>query len=196
MIGGFITAAVLYLLLSMKTGVCLRWESGSAVLKVRIGAFRFSLSSNEKKTPKNEAVSAPGGGDKNRAPVKKWVRALLDNWRDVLALVSKILRTPKLDLLRIYVTVGGDDPEVCAMRYGQICAGFSAGLPLVQRLFSVGKQDIDVSCNFDRTGTDILGEIEATVRVYEILALLVSGLALLLKLYRHTKTSEKAVQNQ
>lgn len=197
MIGWIFTAAALYLLLSMKAGVRLLWKSGTATLKIRIGMFRFSVSTREKRSDKRSGATASKAEiSKKKRSVKKWVSALLSNWREVLRLVARILRTPKLDLLRLHMTVGGSDAEICAMNYGRICGALSAGLPLVQRIFIVKKQDIDVSCDFSRQETDILAEVEATVHVYEVVALLFSGLALLIKLYRHTKSTEKAVYSQ
>lgn len=202
MIGWVITAAVLSLLLFMKVGVWLHWESGTAVLKLRIGLLRFNLSTDNKKpakikqsTDKKDVAKAekPAG----KAPMlKKWLRALVYHWREVLHFVARILRSPKLELLRLHVAVGGMDPEICAMRYGKICAGLSAAMPVVQSLFAIKKQDMDVSCCFEKKNTELLAETELTVRVYEVLCLLFGGLVLLIRLYRHTKTLEKAVQPQ
>lgn len=197
MIGWIFTAASLYLLLSMKAGVRLLWKSGTATLKIRVGMFRFSFSTREKRSDKRSSSTASKAESSKKKPsTKKWVSALLSNWREVLEMVARILRTPKLDLLRLHMIVGGRDPEICAMNYGRICGALGAGLPLVQRLFAVKKQDVNVSCEFSRQETDVLAEVEVTVQVYEICALLFSGLALLIKLNRHTKSTEKAVRSQ
>ncbi len=195
MISWLIMGAALYLLLSMKVGVRLLWESNTATIKLRIGAFRFSFPTNEKKRndKKKGTVTPKPASRENSLDTKKWIQALLAHWQEALSLVAKILRTPNLDLLRLRVVVGGTDPEACAMQYGRLCAGLGAGLPLVQRLFSIKKQDIDVRCHFEKAETEILAEVELTVFVYEVLALLFAGLALLIKLYRHTKSTEKAV---
>lgn len=198
MIGWLSAAAVLGLVLTMKAGVWLRWESGSAVLKLRIGPFRFSFSTGEGKGPKAKAAGkakVPKAGKKSGGG-KKWIRATVTYWQELLILIGRILRTPRLDLLRLHIAVGGKDPEACAMQYGRICAALSGALPLVQRSFRVKKQDIDVICRFDQTETDILAEAEATMKIYEIFALLGTTLGLLLKLYSHTKNTEKAVQSR
>lgn len=199
MIGWLLTAALLYLFLLMKTGVYLRWDSGSAVLKLRIGIFRFALPANKKAAQTSDKKPA----DKDALPkenkpakpmLKKWIRALLVHWRETLELIVRVLRAPKLDLLRLHIAVGDKEPDVCAINYGRFCAALSAALPVVDQMFSVKKQDVEITCQFDRETTDILAEVEAIVRVYEVFALLVGGLLLLIKLYRHTKLNEKAVQ--
>ena len=198
MIGWLIAAAALYLFLNMKAGIRLRWESGEAKLKLRVGILRFSLSTSTKKETKDQkntdTINKSKGKNTAKPGLKKWVRALIAHWRELLALVSRVLRLPKLDLMRLHIAAGGKDAEGCAMNYGRICAGLSAVLPIFLETFAVKKQDIDVSCCFDRTDIHIFAEVEAIVRIYEILGLLGSIAGLLFKFHRHTKISEKAVQ--
>lgn len=196
MIGWFITAIVLTFLLSAKVGIHILWKSGMADLKVRIGAFHIALPMNEKhKTNKKDTSTAMAAPKRKKPQMKRWIQSVLYHWMEVLELVSRILRSPNLDLLRIHIAVGGSDPETCAIEYGRYCAVFGAVLPVMTQLFSIRKQDINVTCCFEQPKTDMIAEAEATVRVYEILALLYSGLILLTKLYRHTKISKKAVQS-
>ena len=198
MIGWLVTAAVLGLLLSAKVGVNLKWENGTALLKVRVGFLRFSLSTNKrtkrsrnKKNGDNQTIKKEA---KEKKPaMKKWARAFLLRWRDVLLLLGKILRSPQLELLRLRITVGNKDPEKCAMQYGKLCAGLSAGLPFVEQQFSIRKKDIDVNCNFALLKNEIYAETEATVRIYEVLAIAVGVLLLLVRIYRDVKNNEKAV---
>ena len=194
MIGWLIAAVIVSLILSMKLGVFLKWDGKDIGVKLRVGFLHLSLQSK----PSEKKVSAEGKkkattASKKKPVVKKWLKALLANWQEVLALVKKVLRAPKLDFLLLRIYVGNQDPEICAMEYGRICGLLGAVLPAVQQVFSVGKQDIDVQCCFDRDQTDVLLEVETTIRVYEAITLLVAGLLLLIKLYRHTKLSEKAV---
>ena len=195
MIGWVILLVLLALLLIMKAGVRLLWESGSAQLKVRIGFLRFSLSANEKKKPtRNSERKNKSNQSKKNPSLNKWIRALVHHWRNVLDLVVTVLRMPKLDLFRLHVTIGGKDPEVCAMNYGRVCAGLSGFLPVLQQMIPIKKQDVQVACGFAQQENDIMAEIETTVRVYEILGLLCGSLGLIVKLYRHTKSLERAVQ--
>lgn len=196
MIGWSVTAVVLAVLLATKVGIRIEWGSGQALLKLRIGPFRFCLSTDRKE----EKKESPQKSDKSKEKFgsssgKKWLRAVLAYWRELLELVGRVLRTPQLDLLYLRITAGGGDAEACAMNYGRICAGISGALPLVYGAFRLKKEDISVTCDFDRKDTEILAKAEATARVYEILVLLVAAVALLLKLYRHTQINEKAVQS-
>lgn len=209
--GWIITLGILALFLLLKVGVRFLWDSGTSHLKIRIGLLRFSLSTEEKeKKPKKEkkrkekqaakaqtsAVAADSKKKKGMSPtLKKWIKALLEHWRDLFAIIGKILRMPTLDLLRLHIAVGNSDPAACALTYGKICAGLSAGLPVLCNTFRVHKQDIDVSCRYDLSKMDIMAEVEATVHIYEVFALIGAAIGLLLKLYFTTKNYDKAVQN-
>ena len=196
MIGWFMTAAAFGLLLSMKVGVNLRWESGTAVLRIRVGTFRFSFSTNKKTKKTVEDNTTKGVKKPDRPAAKRWVKAVITHWREFLQLIGKILRAPVLDLLRLQIKVGDADPEKCAMQYGKLCAGLSAGLPFIRQIVTVNKEEISVDCIFEQNKSDILAEAEATVRVAQILALAAAALLLLIRIYRQVKNNEKAVGAQ
>jgi len=197
MIGWLIALALIGLFLITKVGVRFHWDSGSSVLKIRVGLIRFSLPTKEEPeqaAPKPVKTAAPR--KKGLSPMlKKWLKALWENRDSLLRLIGNVLRSPVLDLLRLRIAVGSSDPAACALTYGRVCAGVSAGLPVLQNTFRIKKQDIDVSCRFDLPKMEIMAEVEATVRVYEVFAILGAALGLLLKLYRSTKSTQKAVQN-
>lgn len=210
MTGWLIALGILLLFLLLKVGVRFRWESSESILKIRIGLLRFSLPTNEKekkpkkkkpdkkqdKTPKSSASEGKKKEKKGLSPaMKSWIRSVLDHWRELFALIGRVLTMPTLDLLRIRIAVAGGEPDACAMKYGKICAGLSAGLPVVYNTFRVRKQDIDVSCRFDLPKMEIMAEVEATVHIYEVFALIGVVIGLLLKLYLTKKNYDKAVQN-
>jgi len=203
--GWAIAIVLVILILRLKVGVRFRWDSGDSLLKVRVGMLRFSLPAGKDKsdrktkvshkTPPSEPTIPTQKKKKGLSPsLKSWLKALLACWRELLALIGKVLKSPTLDLLRLHMMVGGGDPEVCAMNYGKICAGLSAGLPVLQRVFRVRKQDIDITCRYDLKKTETLAEVEATVMIYEIFALIGAVLVLLVKIYITKKQNDKAVQ--
>lgn len=199
MIGWLIALAVLVLFLLLKVGVFLHWDSEASVLKVRVGLFRFSLSTDEKKGKKKKqtkkdtkpASPAKAKGEKNdKTNLKKWIKALLAHWTDLFSLLGKVLTSPALDLLRLYIAVAGEDAE---LQYGKYCAGLSAGLPVLHNTFCVKKQDIQIACRYEIPKTQIMAEVEATVRIYEVFALVGSALGLLVKIFLTKKRNDKAV---
>ena len=200
MIGWLIAFVILALFLLLKVGVFFHWDDQSSVLKIRIGVFRFSLSTDDKKpkkkknaNPKNQTASASQQKEKktDKTNLKKWVRVLLAHWTDLLTFLGKVLTSPTIDLLRIYIAVTGDDAE---LQYGKYCAGLSAGLPVLQNTFRVKKQDIQIACRYEIPKTRIMAEAEATIRIYEVFALVGSALGLLVKMFLTKKRNDKAVQ--
>ena len=199
MIGWLIALAVLGLFLLLKVGVFFHWDSETSLLKVRVGLFRFSLSTDEKKPKKENEVKSekqpvsPAKETKSKSDktnLKKWVKALLAHWTDLFSFLGKVLQSPSLDLLRLYIAVAGDDAE---LQYGKYCAGLSAGLPVLHNTFQIKKQDIQIACRYEIPKTQIMAEVEATVRIYEVFALVGSALGLLVKIFLTKKRNDKAV---
>lgn len=205
---GWIIFAVLFTwFLFIKVGIRFYWDSRETWLKIRIGILRFLLPTSDgaKKTDSKKKIKRsqtemisedPAHIKKSstNSSLKSWIKVVLACWQDLLALVGKVLRSPTLDLLRLEIAAGGGDAEVCAMSYGKICAGLSAGLPLLHQLFRIKKQDIDVSCHFDYPKTEILAEVETTIMIHEVFALIGAALGFLVKIYFMKKRIDKAVQ--
>ncbi len=200
MMGWLIVLAVLVLFLLLKVGVYFHWDSEASVLKIRVGLFRFSLSTDEKKPKKKkqkkkdtqpDSPANEKGKKSDKTNLKKWIKALLTHWMDMFSLLGKILTSPTLDLLRLYIAVTGDDVE---LQYGKYCAGLSAGLPVLHNTFRVKKQDIQIACRYEIPKTQIMAEAEATIRIYEVFALVGSVLGLLVKIFLTKKRNDKAVQ--
>lgn len=200
MTGWLIALVILALFLLLKVGVFFHWDSQTSVLKMRVGLFRFSLSTDEKKPKKKkdqkskkQVPSASQQKEKksDKTNLKKWIKVLLAHWTDLLALLGKVLTSPTLDLLRLYIAVAGDDAE---LQYGKYCAGLSAGLPVLHNTFRVKKQDIQIACRYEIPKTQIMAEAEATIQIYEVFALVGSALGLLVKLFLTKKRNDKAVQ--
>ena len=106
-------------------------------------------------------------------------------------MIGKVLTSPTLDILRLHIAVGGGDPE---MTYGKICAGMGAGLPLLYNTFRVKKDDIQVVCRYDLSKVVIMAEVEATIRIGEVFALVGTVIGLLVKIYLTKKRNDKAVR--
>jgi len=108
-------------------------------------------------------------------------------------LVGRVLTAPTIDILKLYISVGGE-PDECAVRYGQICAGVGALLAPLENTFAVLKRDVGVRCTFGSEKLKIDLETRVTLKIYEVIALLVAGLRLLLCLYREVNMNKKVVQ--
>ena len=209
MIGWLVALVLLALFLFLKVGVRFLWNSDTSILKIRVGFLRFSLATGEKKKkkPKKKKTEnrptaqvtgqAPSEGKakqqkKPMSPaLKSWIRAVLERRGELLALIGKVLKSPTLDLLRLHIAAGGDDAE---LQYGKICAGLGAGLPVLYNIFRVKKDEIQVICRYDLPKMEIMAEVEATIMIYEVFAIIGAVIGLLIKIYLTKKRNDKAVR--
>ena len=211
MIAWAIVLLVFLIVGMIRVGIHLGYEERTLRLELLISKLRFVLigqeskNKNRKKKSKQEKTQNQKQKTKtkeNASHTKKgnllenpWIQALMDYWRDILALVGRVLKTPTLDVLRIQLWVGGGDSEKCAMTYGRICAVLGAVLPVVENTFGIKKRQIEVSCCYDRDRIDVSAEIAITVRVYEVFVLVFALLGLGIRILIQARKYKKAVQN-
>ena len=193
-----IVLLVLFLLGSLPVGIHLVYD-GQVRVQLLLWKLRISFPKKKEKiiVKKKEAVQPkPGKKAKpeKKSNVKGWLQAALTHWQDLLALVGKALRTPKLDPLIVHVTAGGDDPADRAMNYGRAWAVLGAVLPVVDNHFRIGQRDVDVRCGEDPRSFAFYVQTDLTVRVWAIMRLAVLGLKVLFQIYQEYQSSQKAVR--
>lgn len=195
MIWWVVSIAVLGAFAFLKVGVFLRYDATGASIKLVVGPFAVKINSDEQsgqKVQKRGTGRSKGAQKGRRSKGKLWVKAVLQNWGEIFRLIGRILSSPVLDSLSLQISVGGDDPEVCAMTYGRVCAAVSALLPVVEATFSVKKRKVDISYDFEDGKTRIEAEASATLRVYELLALGASALKLISNMYSFVKSNNES----
>ncbi len=188
--------AVLAVLAFLKVGAFVRYDETGASVKLVVGPLTIKLRSNEQKgqkAQKKKGRAGSQGTQKRRSSKGKlWIKAVLQNWSEIFQLIGRILSSPVLDSLSVKISVGGDDPAACAITYGRVCAAVSTLLPVVEATFSVKKQQIDISYDFEDTKMRMEAEASATLRVYELLALGVSALKLISNMYSFVKSNNES----
>jgi len=187
---------LLVLLAVTKLGVHFLYDGESVRLRVLIGPLRLELMQKQKKrkniaSDKTTLTSTP----KKSFSWKPWMKAILHRLDEVLALCSRILRTPTFDLLRIHVIIADGEPDEKAIKYGRICAAVGSLLEPVENVFTISKRSVVIYCSFEDEVTSYEAEAAITLRVYEVIALLFAGLKLIYSLYCEVKDSKKEVHN-
>jgi len=186
----------LALIAIVKVGFCLEYREEKVEFRLLIGPFPIKFTQKKKDAPqkaKENNKKAPVEHKKGQKKWKMWVKAALSHWDEILTLVGRVLTAPTIDILKLYISVGGE-PDECAVRYGQICAGVGALLAPLENTFAVLKRDVGVRCTFGSEKLKIDLETRVTLKIYEVIALLVAGLRLLLCLYREVNMNKKVVQ--
>lgn len=207
----FIVLAALVLLAMVKVSVRVTYDEKKLRVELLIFRFKMVLLGDDKtekpekpkkeKTKKEKRPSVRSESKQQKPKEKKnilqnpWVQAVLEYWRELLALVGRVLTTPTLDVLRLQLWVGGGDSEKCAMTYGRVCAILGGVLPVVENTFGIRKRQIAVWCCYDRDAIDVSAEAAITVKIYEVFALVFALLGLGIKLLIQARNYKKAVQN-
>lgn len=123
-----------------------------------------------------------------------WRRLLRTHWREAVEALGDLLRRPKLTRLELLITAGGQDPAACAMAYGRCWAAVGSALPLIRSVFQVGKEQIEVACDYQLSKTTARGRAVFTLRVFELLQALLVLLKLVRRLQTPNQITKKAVQ--
>ena len=132
--------------------------------------------------------------DQKAAGKTDWKRFLLHHWRDILQEIAAVLHRPAMALLQLEVVAGGEDPADCALAYGHACALVGAGLPLLRQAFRVQKETVSVRCDYQQPKTTIEGTVVFTLRVLELLQLLLAMVKLMSQANSKTTKQKKAVR--
>ncbi len=195
--------AVLWLLAYMKVGVHILYSQKQLKVDLTAAWFRIELlgGAEKKKRSTRKSKKKKNKAKKQQAPKKvsekknyrPWIDAARSEWREILRLISKVLRSPTLDVLRVEALIGGE-PDVCAIEYGKDCAIIGSVLPVVESFFYIRKQKVDVYPCFDRDGTEFSVETAITLRIYEGFGLAFSLLRFGFRLFQKSKNNIKAVQ--
>lgn len=186
--GWLITLAILLGLASIPLGVLVRYDSEGLLVRVIAGFIRFTLiplpkrkkkaapkaASPDEPQPKQEQTAAPqsetsmqsdsgkkGGSVQDFIPLIKLMLEFLNQFRKKL----------RINRLQLKLILAGDDPCDLAVNYGRAWAALGNLMPMLERVFTIGKRDCEVECDFTATETLITAQMELTLRFGQLLSL-------------------------
>jgi len=183
-----IILAVIFLIAVTKVGISAAWNE-SLSLRLQIGPASFSLL-REKKQSKEKPVKTTAKKQKGNRP---WGKLILQHWREVLSLISKILRAPKLDRFSLQVLFGGKDHADAALNYGKACAAAGFLLPFLKSLFQIDENDIQILYDAEVSELSCKAAGAVTVRIYQLPLLAIALLRFAYTLYKELPNSQKVV---
>ena len=181
-----IVFALLLLLALLRVGALLRFGEAFG-LWLRIGPFKIDLL--KKKEKKKTAETTPKV--KKPRPKPTW-QELTDLAKTALKALKKALRhlkrTVRIDPLRLSLRIADSDPAKCAQNYGYVNAAVWTLMPLAEDTFDIPDARIHTEMDFEAERISAEGEVGISLRVFDVLAILLVLLVPLLKWYlRFTK---------
>ena len=176
-----IIALLLTAVLLLKVGVDAQYDGETLFLRVLAGPIRLTLlprrkkpkkENKKKEKPPKEAVKEEREKKKISLPP---LPTLLKLAKLVLEAVGAFRRKLSVDLLRLHLRVGTDDPYRTAMTYAYARAGLDGLYPLAARALTIRERDVRLNADFVSGETTAQGQLKLTIRIGQIV-----GIALVL----------------
>lgn len=179
MIALAVILSLLLLILLLPVGVKLRYEENGTTLSALFGLLTIRLLPRKRsKKPKEKEKKQPTKAghwkeSKKQTPATLGgkLSGLLPFVRMAVELLGDFRRRLRLKY-QIRVTVGGSDPADTAKNYGTAWAAVGMATPLLQGAFRVKSQDVTVHCDFLSEELRAAAELKVTIRVGQVLWLL------------------------
>lgn len=130
-------------------------------------AQETTKASSEKKRPKTETTEKDEPGMQSGGSLERfvpWIRLALD-------FLGALRRKIRLDNLYLHVVLAGDDPCDLAVNYGRAWAVVGDLLPKLERVFVIGKRDIQVNCDFAAEKITVAARGDMTITLGRTLCL-------------------------
>ena len=124
-------------------------------------------SPSEKKRPETETTEKDEPGMQSGGSLERfvpWIRLALD-------FLGALQRKIRLDNLYLHVVLAGDDPCDLAVNYGRAWAAVGDLLPKLERVFVIGKRDIQVNCDFAAEKITVAARGDMTITLGRTLCL-------------------------
>lgn len=79
----------------------------------------------------------------------------------------------RVDRLELKLILAGDDPCDLAVNYGRAWAALDSFLPVLERVFTIKKRDLEVECDFCASEISVCVHVELTITVGRVLSMAV-----------------------
>lgn len=169
-----IVLMILGLAAVLPVGMDGRWQSGSALVFLKLGPLRLQVFpwKWKKKASGQDQTEAPKKEKKKRRTPKQ--RPALTK-KDYFSLAKILLRTMQrfrrklsVDFLQLHYTAASGDPYDTVMQYSRFCAALEALFPLAKQVLHIKKQDIVLDLTFETDKPIVKARVELALRIWEI----------------------------
>lgn len=192
--GWLVTLGVLTLLAVLPLGVRIRYDADGPLVRIILGPVKFTVFPLPKKEKKEKKKKEPAQQEKSEeealpkppqppkpkkskdTPKEKKGGSVLDFLplvKVALNFLGDFRRKLRLDNLYLRLILGGGDPCDLAVNYGKTWAAVGNLQPVLNRIFVIKKQDIEVECDFTADETLIIARLDITITLGRLLSLIV-----------------------
>ncbi len=182
-----IIVVILVLILILPVGADAAYADNMFSLSIKAGPFRIGILPSKhkdgdkkakkpakaKKTKKTKKDENSGSDAQDKGAKKPKMKLRFDDIMGIvrigLSALGRFRRSISIDLLKLHLVTAGPDPYSAVMSYGYINAAVGAALPLLHKAFKVKKEDYasDVDFESDKLKIDLRAVL--SVRIWEIL---------------------------
>lgn len=171
---------VLFLIGQIRVGIRAAYDADGLNLRARLGQIKltvFPRSKKEKKAKKEKAKQESACKDETvqqkEIPLSEKVGGALEYAKALLPIAleaaAQFKRRLRVDMLRLVLIVGGEDPADAAMLYGQANMIVGAFWYPLTEAFNVKDGNAKVRLDFNAAGTTIVAEAALSLKISQIL---------------------------
>ena len=160
---------------------------------IRYGLFTWSLYPGEDKPTQQREEAEQKPAEPSKSPKEK-----LDGWVDILLVLKESLepldqlrQQIQIDKLILEISLTKDDPCDLAILYGRACGVVSELQVLVNRIFKVRRQKVNVFCDFAGTQSKIQVYSRISIPTVRLLGLILRYGLGIIKDYKAIKNRRK-----
>lgn len=188
-LAGFLLLIVLILQIPVR--VRFTYEQGDPTLRLRFGLVKYQLFPRPEKT--EEAEKKPEKEPKKKKEKPKKPKAKLNREQIFYALeklppilgraLKRTGRSIRIEPLKVWLLVAGNDPADTAVLYGRLEAALAAGLPVLRNVIKIKDEDIRLYLDFTERQMDCIADVGIALRPWSLATTGVRALASLIKWY-------------
>ena len=197
--GWLIALLILALIGFFPLGVYVRYDSRGFVVKILAGFLRITVFPLKKKSKKKKTKPEPAkqeqpqqesampgtmevspqqpqskpdaGKDKGKETNGGKIQDFLPMVRVALEFLNQFRKMLRVNHLQLKLILAGDDPCDLAVNYGRAWAALDNLLPMLEKVVSIKKRDVEVECDFTAQDTLITAQAELTFFFWQLLFL-------------------------
>lgn len=185
--GWLIAFGILTLIAFMPIGTLVRYDSRGFLVRIIAGCFRFTV--YPMKRQKNKPEKEPETGDATRKKVKEKTVSQHQNTNQtddaakggslqdflplawlILDFMNQFRKKMRVNYLQLKLILAGEDPCDLAVNYGRAWAAMGNLLPMLERVFYIGKRDCELECDFTAQETLMIVRMDVTLLVWQVVS--------------------------